>query len=163
MSYFEYYSLGFCVKSRVWPLLKNIFLKSPELEFTLFLCSTIEATFLEYTRLGVSQDILFRYNYSQWEIGGRFYTKRRENKCCPYLRNINTGSNWFFDVLYTIYPRFLIGKLEYRMFSVTRSLAYSKDVASVVFIWHKKFLFTIQQKFSLLVLSYSQEIMTTLR
>jgi hypothetical protein len=65
-----------------------------------------EVTSLEYTRLSVSHDILFRYNISM---------NRCENKYHSYLRNIKTGSNCFFDVSYTIYPRFLIGNLSGRV------------------------------------------------
>jgi hypothetical protein len=68
-----------------------------------------EVTSLEYTRLGVSQDILFRYNYSM-RNQGLLCTKRCGNKGCSYIWHIKTGSIGFFDASYTIYPRFIIGK-----------------------------------------------------
>jgi hypothetical protein len=70
-----------------------------------------EATSLEYTRLSVSQDFLFRYNLSMRNRGYRLCMKRCENKC-SCLRNIKKGSNCFFYASYTIYPRIFIGKLK---------------------------------------------------
>jgi hypothetical protein len=60
-----------------------------------------EATSLEYTRLSVPQDKLFRC------IGGWICTKCCENKCCSYLRNIKTGSNCFFVAANTIFLSFI--------------------------------------------------------
>jgi hypothetical protein len=67
--------------------------------------SPSEATALEYPRLSVWQDILFRYNYSMGNWGLIVQcTKRCENKSFYYLRNIKTGSNCFFNASYTIHP-----------------------------------------------------------
>jgi hypothetical protein len=46
-----------------------------------------------------------------------------------YLTNILTGKTTFFNISHTIYPRFLIGKLQLCDLRNTLCL-YSKDVAS---------------------------------
>jgi hypothetical protein len=102
LSTLKYYRISFCVRGdihkyllRGFPYVENLILRR---------------------HLQRIPDLVFRKTYcsattTQWEIGGRLCTKCCENKCCSYLRNINTGSNCFFDAAFSIYPRFLIGKL----------------------------------------------------
>jgi hypothetical protein len=68
-----------------------------------------------------SLDMVFCYRFP---VRNRGLIEYETSKNCSYLRNIKTGSNYFFNLSNTVYPRFLIGnRKKNTMFSETVSLS----------------------------------------